>query len=372
MEPVDIVNNISKTDFQNLYFNKRKPVIISNGINDWFATKNWSLDYFAKTYPTKKVQVGISQTKVFSYSKVHEKTKGLMKVNFIEMKDLVDNLLNENSTEKYYLVHQSVPDTFQELLGDFDIPSWAERDKTYSIHLWVGAKNNTVPLHWDSSHNFLVQLYGTKTLWLFSADQSNLLYPTYKEAPHNHSGVPNIENPDYDQYPEFKKAQCRQVTLEPGNVLFIPSGCWHQVRSLSNSVSLNFWWSPKLHECELTQVLRFRVSEAFKNNNFAEVKTWLNLEQFKDHIDTAQYLLNKGLKWPALVFLGEYAREKFNFFSKDQKKSLSTEIGDFEKYLSHLTDLATQEDDSLLKDININEVILRLKNYSLEKACVTS
>jgi hypothetical protein len=366
MEQIDIVDNISKVDFQNQYFNKQKPVVITNGINDWFATKNWSLDYFAKAHSTKKVNVGISQTKVFSYSKVHEKTKGLMKIQTIDMKDLIDNLLNEQSEQKYYLVHQSVPNDFKELMQDFTIPSWADQNKTYSIHLWVGAKGNTVPLHWDSSHNFLAQIYGDKILWLFSPDQSNLLYPTYTEAPHNHSGVPNIENPNFDIYPKFKEAKHCKVTLKEGSVLFIPSGWWHQVRSLSNSVSLNFWWSAKFNECDLTQVLRYRVSEAFINNKFSEVPTWLDLEEFSDHLETAHYLIKKGLKWPAVIFASEYAREKLNFFENDQTISKEKDLAEFEKYLSHLASLAIKEDDTLLDNYNINEVITRIKDFSME------
>lgn len=368
MREVDIVDTIRKKDFDNYYFSKQKPVIVTNGINDWYATKHWSMDYFAKTYGDKKVNVGISDTKVFSYSKVHQKTKGLMRVESLPMRELIENLLDENSKEKYYLVHQTISESFKELINDFSIPSWGDQNEKYSTHLWVGAKNNTVPLHWDSSHNFLAQIYGVKTLWLFAPDQSNFLYPTYTEAPHNHSGVPNIENPDYTKYPEFKNAKHTRVTLNPGSVLFIPSGWWHQVRSLSDSASINFWWSAKFDECNLSQVLRYRISEAFRNNKFSEVKTWLNLSEFDSHLDTAQYLLNKGFKWTSLIFCGEYAREKLNFFLNDQKeKKSSPELDNFEKQLSYLTELAQKEDDTLLMDINPQEVISRLKKYSMEK-----
>ena len=37
----------------------------------------------------------------------------------------------------------------------------------------------------------------------------------------------------------------RQAILKPGDTLYIPIGCWHYVRSLSPSISLNFWWDRK-------------------------------------------------------------------------------------------------------------------------------
>lgn len=52
-----------------------------------------------------------------------------------------------------------------------------------------------------------------------------------------------MECPDLEQFPRFAEAQYREVLLRPGDALFMPQGLWHYVRSLTTSVSINYWFS---------------------------------------------------------------------------------------------------------------------------------
>ncbi|KAJ1619721.1 hypothetical protein T492DRAFT_889889 [Pavlovales sp. CCMP2436] len=47
--------------------------------------------------------------------------------------------------------------------------------------------------------------------------------------------------PDLKRFPLFASAEYLELLLAPGDVLFLPQGHWHYVRSLSTSVSVNFW-----------------------------------------------------------------------------------------------------------------------------------
>ena len=47
---------------------------------------------------------------------------------------------------------------------------------------------------------------------------------------------------DLDKYPLAKELPYWEGVLEPGDMLFIPPKCWHFMRSLSLSFSVNFWW----------------------------------------------------------------------------------------------------------------------------------
>ena len=42
---------------------------------------------------------------------------------------------------------------------------------------------------------------------------------------------------------EFKQLDYLDCILEPGEMLYIPVGWWHYVRSLSVSFSVSFWWN---------------------------------------------------------------------------------------------------------------------------------
>jgi lysine-specific demethylase 8 len=52
----------------------------------------------------------------------------------------------------------------------------------------------------------------------------------------------DVDNPDYDAYPLAESAEFFETVLGPGDILYIPAGWWHFVRSLTPSFSINFWF----------------------------------------------------------------------------------------------------------------------------------
>jgi ribosomal protein L16 Arg81 hydroxylase len=53
----------------------------------------------------------------------------------------------------------------------------------------------------------------------------------------------DVEAPDAaEHFPAFANAKPFDTVLGPGDVLFIPRGWWHYVRSLTPSFSVNFWF----------------------------------------------------------------------------------------------------------------------------------
>ena len=55
----------------------------------------------------------------------------------------------------------------------------------------------------------------------------------------------DIEDPDFEKYPNFKDAMDEGLTatLYPGDAIFIPSLWWHQVESFGDlNILINYWW----------------------------------------------------------------------------------------------------------------------------------
>ena len=52
--------------------------------------------------------------------------------------------------------------------------------------------------------------------------------------------------PDYDRFPRFRSAEKSVFDLAPGELLYLPGGWWHHVRSLEESFSINWWWASGL------------------------------------------------------------------------------------------------------------------------------
>lgn len=52
----------------------------------------------------------------------------------------------------------------------------------------------------------------------------------------------DCEREDWEAHPLAATASYREVVLEAGDAIFIPAGMWHYVRSLTTSISVNYWF----------------------------------------------------------------------------------------------------------------------------------
>lgn len=51
----------------------------------------------------------------------------------------------------------------------------------------------------------------------------------------------NPDHPDDEKYPAARGVVFHRIVLEAGDLLFLPEGWFHQVESVSTSLSVNFW-----------------------------------------------------------------------------------------------------------------------------------
>ncbi|KAH6687763.1 JmjC domain-containing protein [Plectosphaerella plurivora] len=127
------------------------------------------------------------------------------------------------------------------------------------VNAWFGPGGTITPLHTDGYHNLLAQVVGAKYVRLYSPLDSEALCPRGEDDDgidmHNTSafdvGVaegwdpppPGEAAPDDIELEEFRSLRRWEAILEPGDVLYVPIGWWHYVRSLSVSFSVSFWWN---------------------------------------------------------------------------------------------------------------------------------
>ncbi len=104
---------------------------------------------------------------------------------------------------------------------------------------WIGPAGAVTGLHKDDSHNLLAQLYGRKRVLLFSPRNEPWIYPSRKYDYGARLSYVDAEAPDHARYPLFQNAEREELILAPGEMLFIPRGHWHQVRSLEPSISVS-------------------------------------------------------------------------------------------------------------------------------------
>lgn len=115
------------------------------------------------------------------------------------------------------------------------------RDLTTNL-LLVGMAGVTTPAHYDEQENMFAQIRGIKRCLLFGPDQFKNLYPYPVHHPCDRQSQVDFDNPDLTKFPKFTQAHAWECLLEPGEVLYIPTYWWHHIESLTDTVSINFWY----------------------------------------------------------------------------------------------------------------------------------
>ncbi|XP_062508179.1 lysine-specific demethylase 8-like [Corticium candelabrum] len=236
--------------FQSVYMSTHMPVVIIGSMDHWPALshRKWTIAYLKSTcgFRTIPVELGARYTDE-SWSQT------LMTLtNFIDK--YVKNDAKDDVTG--YVAQHPLFEQIPELRQDICIPDYCclsskpevklsdnvqENEEDVVINAWFGPCGTVSPLHYDPKHNLLAQVVGSKYIRLYGAEETAHLYPHQGSMLSNTSQV-DVEDPDLEQFPEFRKACYTDCILREGQMLYIPPRCWHFVRSLSLSFSVSFWW----------------------------------------------------------------------------------------------------------------------------------
>ncbi|KAK1708352.1 hypothetical protein BDP67DRAFT_410964 [Colletotrichum lupini] len=125
------------------------------------------------------------------------------------------------------------------------------------VNAWFGPAGTITPLHTDGYHNLLCQVVGEKYVRLYAPRDSEALCPRggrgVKKVDMSNTSAfdvgavegwdPDAEGRDPMELEEFRGLRYWDCVLGPGEVLYVPIGWWHYVRSLSVSFSVSLWWN---------------------------------------------------------------------------------------------------------------------------------
>jgi len=232
--PIERVNPPSREEFEARYLEPSRPIIIQGAINDWPAMKSWSREYFKKRFGERLVPAVRKKD-----GKLYDAAAGLH-YEQVRFADYVDMLDASRPIDLYMLfrVHEHLPELFDDILR----PVYCRDARWFRSRFWFAGPDTKGPLHRDIPQNLYAQVVGTKQFLLLDRRLTRMV--------HQHgytSGVPNYspvdaEAPDLDRYPRFRDAPLMIATLQPGDLLYIPSMWWHQAHSFETSISVNLWW----------------------------------------------------------------------------------------------------------------------------------
>lgn len=215
---IDVISAEDQVVFREKYFRKQKPVIIKGLLKDTIAENKWNLDYMKQKLG--HVQVDVYDNK---YAKTTAYTKGDLEMRF---SDFIDEIKENVPVTKRLFLFNGFKHC-KELNKEFPCPHLFKGALDKLGYMFFGGKDTEVRMHFDidMSNVLHTQFEGKKRFLLFSQENNALLYKT----PLNTYSIADFKSPDYEKYPGLKYAQGYDITLNPGESLFMPSGYWHYI-----------------------------------------------------------------------------------------------------------------------------------------------
>lgn len=231
---VETRHQLSRDEFFERYYYANRPVVITGMLDDWKALTAWTPEYLKSRFGhhTVEVQSGRNSDPEYEINSAQHKKQ----MRFSEYVDLVNSGVETND---FYMTANNTGINGQ-VLKDLwqDVPvieEYLRRDEANPGFFWYGPKGIVTPLHHDLTNNFMAQVQGRKLVRMIPPCRLPYLY----NHRHCYSQV-NLNQVDYERYPDFQHVKTIDVVLEPGQILFLPLGYWHHVSGLDISITMTY------------------------------------------------------------------------------------------------------------------------------------
>ena len=232
--PIDRLVHPTASEFDR-HASGMKPFVVERATEHWKALDAWTPDYLmaragTAPVPVLKVAEGSPDGKFFYGG------DGLGMVTFADCLPLLQGL-----PPRVYMAGVPISEYLPMLADDLGPLDFIAQKRQGQRQIWLSGRNSRGPLHYDLDDNIHVVIAGRKRFLLFDYAQTPDLYPcpAFSTTP-NYCRV-DAHDPDLGQFPRFQHAKGYDVTLERGQMIYIPQGCWHQVITEVPSVAINFW-----------------------------------------------------------------------------------------------------------------------------------
>ncbi|MEE9142327.1 MAG: cupin-like domain-containing protein [Gammaproteobacteria bacterium] len=265
LQAVDRVKHpFTLQQFTEEYVNRRRPVVIrTRSLADLgWHTDRWTEDYLVEKAGQTRV---IVQFKSGDWFGTRETGQDKIRMPFEQFVRVV--MKNEKGHKTWYLNIQTLQRVLDppllQLQGDFNVPEYFDGHAVRWISLWMGhnpGAYNRSQLHNDNHDNLYAVIRGRKHFTIFAPQDGHNLYTRgrireilddgrvmYEET--GDQFLPqfsrvDVENIDLEQFPLAADATPHEADLEENDMLFLPAGWYHDVRSYGKNIAMNFWADP--------------------------------------------------------------------------------------------------------------------------------
>jgi len=228
---IDAVDTITPQSFKRDYIDTNSPLLMRKVTANWPAMQKWSFDFFANLSLPKRV-----------FLEMNNVLQGGGQYEVMEYSDYIRRMADDDSGQpapKGYLSVFKVFTAFPELANDVDFSLLSQFKLKNTPKGWIGPAGTVTGYHVDWGDNVLAQICGRKEVRLVAPADSKYMYPSQRFDQGTLSSELDVDNYNAQQFPLFEKAIEYRIIIQPGEMLFIPRGWWHHVRSLDKSISVS-------------------------------------------------------------------------------------------------------------------------------------
>lgn len=232
------------------------PALFSGLAGSWPAVQTWNPTFLGRSFP--RLMLTLHQNDpadgTFLDRTLHAGTR---RISLAEYAAEVSTLDPRWSLREDGAILRKNPAFLEDLNSLKPLAVGDDLDSLRYLALWFSPAGQVTGLHADLSDIFLIQVYGQKSVYLSEPRYSDCFYPeTTGKFDNAKSGAVNPEElivlrdevrwaaydcfaPDSGTHPLAHDAEFTLAELRPGDVLFLPRGWWHAVRSETVSISVS-------------------------------------------------------------------------------------------------------------------------------------
>lgn len=225
-----ILSDPNLTLFRN---NMNKPILIFDFVSNWPALTKWKSPNF---------WINLAGHRFFPVELGDNYMSKEWNQDIIQLNEYFDTYVFESAPKNIaYIAQHNWLNQIPSLSHDFTVPDLCDIfiNPKYSfplVHMWFGMKNTFSPLHFDNYNNIFVQVTGFKYALLVDPIYSCFVSNCFDK------NTSSIESQKLFDIFKLHKISYHELILKPGDSLYIPKRWWHQIKSLSFSISISFWF----------------------------------------------------------------------------------------------------------------------------------
>lgn len=214
------------------FYAANRPCLVT-GLADHWPARTWTFDMLKARLGHVDVDVQWQRDTNPAYEvEAHAHTA---RQNF---GDIIDRITTGGPSNDFYVTSFNSAHNKQVLAPLWDdigdMPGWLAPTEARDGFFWMGPEGTITPFHHDLTNNLMVQIVGRKRVKLVPASET----PRMRNSRHCFSDWHGDELTA--GHGDAERPPVLEVTLEPGDALFLPVGWWHHVEGLTPTIGLSF------------------------------------------------------------------------------------------------------------------------------------